>query len=429
MPILELHIPPPPPPSASAPAYHPSLPTLDPESLALIAYFSLAIPRGEWSLIPSLPGANPTGVLPALKWGEVWVGGWGNAVDFVGKMGGEEWSLGGREEGGDGNGNGRRKGGRGDVIAFSNFIRSKGRALLDLSLFADRKNYDALTRPALASALPFPLSWLEPRRLREAALARTAHLGIKLDGDDKDDGSTEGQVHGEDAIPASLRKDNTNASASIAAEGAATIRLSALADEFLEPLAAMGGEGRWFVGGRATEVDCLALGYLSVMLVDGLPRPWLSSKVERVRGLREWVAEVEGVAFEELPWGAGEGGVAVLGRAVGGWVRGTLGLGGVAKEEVKEEEFLTQSDKELMAYSARVRRHEIWVSTGSVVVAVGLFVGFLFQQGVVAAVMKGEDGRERKRAKEEDGEVEGGLDGPWQVAEPGVAALAAKMNF
>ncbi|KFY70385.1 hypothetical protein V498_10358, partial [Pseudogymnoascus sp. VKM F-4517 (FW-2822)] len=118
-----------------------------------------------------------------------------------------------------------------------------------------------------------------------------------------------------------------------------------------------------------------------------------------------------------------------LGRAVGGWVRGTLGLGGVAKEEVKEEEHLSQSDKELMAYSARVRRHEIWVSTGSVVVAVGLFVGFLFQQGIVAAVMKGEDGRARKRAKEEDEEVEGGLDGPWQAAEPGVAALAAKMNF
>lgn len=34
-------------------------------------------------------------------------------VDFVSKMGGEEWALGGREEGE----NGRGKGGRGDVIA------------------------------------------------------------------------------------------------------------------------------------------------------------------------------------------------------------------------------------------------------------------------------------------------------------------------
>ncbi|OBT64229.1 hypothetical protein VE03_06867 [Pseudogymnoascus sp. 23342-1-I1] len=420
MPLLELHIPPPPPPTSSTPAYHPSLPTLDPESLALIAYFSLAIPRGEWSLIPSLPGANPTGVLPALKWGDVWVGGWGNAIDFVGKMGGEEWALGGREEGD----NGRGKGGRGDVIAFSNFIRSKGRTLLDLSLFASRANYDALTRPALASALPFPLSWLEPRRLREAALARTAHLGIKLDGDDKDDAAAEGQVQGEDVIPASLRKDNTSAaSASIAAEGAATIRLSALADEFLEPLSAMRGEGRWFVGGRATEVDCLALGYLAVMLVDGLPRPWLAAKVRAVKGLKEWVGEVEGVAFEELPWGEGEGGVGVLGRAVGGWVRGALGMGGVAREEPKEEEFLSESEREVVAYRARVRRREMWVSTGSVVVGVGLFVGFLFQQGIVAAVMKGAEGRARDREEEVE------EDGPWEVAEPGLAALAAKMNF
>lgn len=34
-------------------------------------------------------------------------------VDFVGKMGGEEWALGGREEGDIGRG----RGGRGDVIA------------------------------------------------------------------------------------------------------------------------------------------------------------------------------------------------------------------------------------------------------------------------------------------------------------------------
>ncbi|KFZ16497.1 hypothetical protein V501_02188, partial [Pseudogymnoascus sp. VKM F-4519 (FW-2642)] len=139
---------------------------------------------------------------------------------------------------------------------FSNFIRTKGRALLDLSLFADPTNYNALTRPSLASTLPFPLSWLEPRRLRDAALARTAHLGIKLDTTDDADGAapTSTQVQGEDVIPVSLRKGNTSATAaSLAAEGAATIRLSALADEFLEPLAEMRGEGKWFAGGRATE--------------------------------------------------------------------------------------------------------------------------------------------------------------------------------
>jgi sorting and assembly machinery component 37 len=108
MAILALHVPPPPPNTSNT-----SLPSLDPESLALIAYFSLAIPRGEWSLIPSLPGANPTGLLPALKWGDVWVGGWGNVIDFVSKMGGEEWALGGREE----VDNGRGSAGRGDVIA------------------------------------------------------------------------------------------------------------------------------------------------------------------------------------------------------------------------------------------------------------------------------------------------------------------------
>ncbi|ELR03512.1 hypothetical protein GMDG_01263 [Pseudogymnoascus destructans 20631-21] len=314
---------------------------------------------------------------------------------------------------------------------FSNFIRSKGRALLDLSLFADPSNYNTLTRPSLASTLPFPLSWLEPRRLREAALARTAHLGIKLDADDKDDASPSTQVQGEDVIPVSLRKGNTGATAaSIAAEGAATIRLSALADEFLEPLVEIRGEGSWFVGGRATEVDCLALGYLAVMLVDGLPRPWLAEKVKSVKGLKEWVAEVRGVAFEELPWGVGEGGVGVLGRAVGGWVRGALGLGGAAREEErKEEEFLSESEKGLVAYRAQVRRNEMWVTTGSVVVAVSLFVGFLFQQGTLAAVVQGAQRRARARAEGEEEEGRLAVASPWQAAEPGVAELAAKMNF
>ncbi|KFY42713.1 hypothetical protein V494_02291, partial [Pseudogymnoascus sp. VKM F-4513 (FW-928)] len=314
---------------------------------------------------------------------------------------------------------------------YSNFIRTKGRALLDLSLFADRANYDALTRPSLASALPFPLSWLEPRRLRDAALARTAHLGIKLDAeDDKDDAPTE--VQGEDVIPVSLRKNNSSAAKSIAAEGAVTIRLSALADEFLEPLAEMRGEGSWFVGGRATEVDCLALGYLAVMLVDGLPRPWLAVKVGAVKGLKEWVADVEGVAFEELPWGQGEGGVGVMGRAVGGWVRDAIGLESAPKEaeKEKEEEFLSESEKEIVAYKAMARRREMWVTTGSVVVAVGLFVGFLFQHGVVGTILQGARDRVQTRAEEGQEEEEGlEVGAPWETVEPGVAELASRMNF
>lgn len=198
----------------------------------------------------------------------------------------------------------------------------------------------------------------------------------------------------------------------------------------------MRGEGSWFVGGRATEVDCLALGYLAVMLVDGLPRPWLAAKVGAVRGLKEWVAEVEGVAFEGLPWGVGEGGMGVLGRAVGGWVRGVIGLEGVggvgAKEEVNEEEFLSESEKGLVAHKAEVRRREMLVTTGSVVVAVGLFVGFLFQQGIVAAIVHGKAGGAHagaEKEEEEEGQALISGQGPWQAAEPGVAELAARMNF
>jgi hypothetical protein len=108
---------------------------------------------------------------------------------------------------------------------------------------------------------------------------------------------------------------------------------------------------------------------------------------------------------------------------------GTLGLDvGAAKEEEKEEEFLSESEKGIEEFKAQARRRERLVTTGSVVVAVGLFVGFLFQQGVVAAVMQGGGGR--AQVKEEEEEEEGTVVGePWQTVEPGVAELAAKMDF
>lgn len=48
--VLELHV--------WGPAF--GLPSLDPDCLAIITYFTYAVPKAGWKLIPSSPSATPS---------------------------------------------------------------------------------------------------------------------------------------------------------------------------------------------------------------------------------------------------------------------------------------------------------------------------------------------------------------------------------
>ena len=80
--MLELHVYP--------PAF--SLPSIDAHCISTIAYFSAAIPASEYKLIATTPNNNPTGELPALRNGSIWIGGWANIVDYMRKLN-PEWDL------------------------------------------------------------------------------------------------------------------------------------------------------------------------------------------------------------------------------------------------------------------------------------------------------------------------------------------------
>lgn len=61
-------------------------------------------------------------------------------------------------------------------------------------------------------------------------------------------------------------------------EHAAAFRLKALTDNFFGPLSESLGEKDYFLGTyEPSTLDCLAFGYLSLMLYPELPQPWLSS--------------------------------------------------------------------------------------------------------------------------------------------------------
>lgn len=176
---------------------------------------------------------------------------------------------------------------------FSSHISLSGPPLLALSLYVSTQNYTTTTRPLYNAILPFPLAYLIPPSVRAAAKERTAHLGF--DALDIDSETGEEPLE-KSIIPASLRvgKNSVMGMLKGSPESGARIRLDASARRFLEPLEDLREEGRWLGAGKRglsalTSVDCLALGYLSLMLLPELPSSWLRTTTGNFRGLCAFV--------------------------------------------------------------------------------------------------------------------------------------------
>lgn len=163
---------------------------------------------------------------------------------------------------------------------FSSFLESHGQPLLDLSLYVSSENYTTVTRPIYSKIQSFPLPYLSPGAARTAAKLRTDHLGLSsLDIDTEDAKPQEKSI-----IPESLRHPRNTVSSLLAAspEANAQIRLNALATIFFQPLQDLRAEKRYFISNKAfTSLDCLVLGYLSLMLMPELPQPWLANTMRQ----------------------------------------------------------------------------------------------------------------------------------------------------
>ncbi|KAH8755255.1 Tom37 C-terminal domain-containing protein [Hyaloscypha finlandica] len=276
--MLELHV--------WGPAF--GLPSLDAHCLAAIAYLQQAVPRGKWQLIASCnPALSPTNELPALRNGDIWIGGFRNIFHYLAQCSAGEWVLDAglpEQEGA-------------DCIAFSSFVESHGQPLIDLSLYVSQ-NYTTTTQPLYSALLPFPLPYLTPPSIRATAKLRTAHLGLSSLDIDSDDSTP---PPSQSIIPESLRRPRSTVSSLLAAspEASAQIRLDALATAFLEPLEKLRAKKQLFVSeSQFTSLDCLVLGYLSLMLVPDLPQPWLAQCLKKkFPSLCAWTEELRKNVF------------------------------------------------------------------------------------------------------------------------------------
>ena len=278
---------------------------------------------------------------------------------------------------------------------FSSFVESHGQPLLDLSLYVSSQNYTSTTRPLYNTIQSFPLPYLTPPSVRAAAKARTSHLGLS-----------------------SLDIDTD------ANETSAQIRLTALAIDFFEPLQHLRGKKAYFVSdSQFSSLDCLALGYLALMLVPELPQPWLSRTMkEKFPSLCTWTEELretvfgkEKVTLEDaflISSNDSELDVRLKrlrGRSHLPWKppynRGALDVGGVFLSGLAESIPIvgTLSKSTRMKPHGKGKEDEMPASSwrylglfGSVIAGLGMGLGYMLHQGILS--IPGEESeRERQR--------------------------------
>lgn len=265
------------------------LPSIDAECTAAAAHCNLVVPPGAWALViahdaslspsgsirpdfPAAPFVTKTilGDLPLLVDGTHHIAGFAHIVRHLSAFA----SLPSPSE-------------RADAIALAAHLAAGARPLVDTLLYATSSHYASTTRPALSRVLPSHSALLVPSARYVAATRRTPNTGAN------DTQSTqEGQ-----AAPSSASLLFTRSRAqqiSAHAQSLATrTRLLNRTVMLLKPLRAQLARsgGPFLFGEKLAPVDCLALGWLGLLVWAPVEDAWsteaagheVRAYVERVR--------------------------------------------------------------------------------------------------------------------------------------------------
>ncbi|KAL4878382.1 Tom37 C-terminal domain-containing protein [Aspergillus karnatakaensis] len=255
-----------------------SLPSIDTQCLATIAYFSIAVPKDSWVLVASSdPTVSPTQELPALKNGSTWVSRFRNIIDYLRQYSNGAWDL-------DRDLSALETA---DSVAFSSFIESRAQALVDLSLYVTSQNYYKSTSPAYGAILQWPNQWILPPQLHSAAKARTESLGLSsldLEAMEEQQKREHSAAVAAGRIPQNfIRRPRETVSNLLGRTSQQNqFRIEALTGELFLPLEELLDDKTYLLSNRApSSLDCLAVGYLGLALVPDLPHQWLHDSMRR----------------------------------------------------------------------------------------------------------------------------------------------------
>ncbi|PYH49084.1 uncharacterized protein BP01DRAFT_371255 [Aspergillus saccharolyticus JOP 1030-1] len=401
--VLKLHV--------WGPAF--SLPSIDAQCLATIAYLSLTLPKDAWVLVASSdPSVSPTNELPALRNGNTWVSHFRNIVDYLRQYSSGDWDLDADLTGLD----------RADSIAFTSFLDTQFPPLLALSLYVTSQNYYSSVLPAYSSQiLSWPSTWLIPPQHRAAAKRASDHLGLSsldlvaLEEDRKREHSA---AVAAGRLPASLPllKATTPATTS-GLVPSHRFRMEAVTAAAFEPLAAMlPAHKQYLLGGdRPTSVDCLLLGYgcLAALGAEHLQEAWLGEAMrQKAPRVVEWVRDRQTawLANDALPWRPTE---RPHWRTVGNTIWNTVAEATPVWRDYRvntrmrevalaQEAELSPEERSALAKHATSYKKDVWLSVAVVVGGVAALVGYMAKVGFLSSTAWEEEYVD----EEEEGEEE-----------------------
>ena len=206
-------------------------------------------------------------------------------------------------------------------------------------------------------------------------------------------------------IPKSLRKPKETIS-SILGKGAAKsqFRLDAVTEDFFAPMDELLGEKPFFLGDETTGLDCLAVGYLALMLKPDVSHDWLRHTLkDKYPKLTEWTNKMIAECFnnEHLPWREPEtptiAGIAytVLDNLVDSVpIVGAMRTNGYIKLSSQELGIDDYEAREL-ALAARNRNRDLYSQIVAVTGGIGAFVGYLFWVGMIKIPRRAANGGRR----------------------------------
>ncbi|KAF2738459.1 hypothetical protein EJ04DRAFT_541381 [Polyplosphaeria fusca] len=292
--VLRLHV--------WGPAF--GLPSIDAECIAAVAYLNRIVPRDHWVLISDHePSISLRGELPALVDGAATITGF---VDIVAHLRNHhsgaydlDYHLTQQQQI--------------DRTAFASFLQSTAAPLVDMYLYVSSENYHNSTTSAYTAMLPWYKNYTLPPFRRDLARSRTSHLGLSSldvaiaadDANQPGSGTASSQFEAAkrstglpSGQPTSLNLGRGKGLRGLLSSPihAARFRLDGLSNELLEPLSDLLKQKDYLFGGsKPSSLDCLAFGYLALMLYPTVPQAWLKETIQaRCPRLLRYITRLRG---------------------------------------------------------------------------------------------------------------------------------------
>ncbi|KAK6528810.1 hypothetical protein TWF694_004043 [Orbilia ellipsospora] len=248
------------------------LPSLDPECLAAIAFLSTAVPQDLWVLVESNnTNLSPNGALPALKDGSRWIGGFDSIVSYLSSRSSGRSDL-------DRNLSEIQKA---EAVAYRSFIRQTCLPIISLSLYITSRNWVQVTRPLYSTFIRFPIQYEIPHTHHARAVSATSHLTSLIRDLAAEEHSS--SIEPISAAIAGITTTSTTSSSSKETEKITTrVKLRNFVADFVDPIREKLNRKNYFFGGTSpTTVDCLLVGYLSLLVYPDLPSPWAKEIIQQ----------------------------------------------------------------------------------------------------------------------------------------------------